>query len=149
MLCSSHAAKRRGPRAPTPIRSRSPEGKSEFRRMCSAAWAIFYSAYTSAFLGVLAHSPRSNCTITCTGACERWQVKVSRMSFQQSLPALSDAGLHVRQSFRSFIAELGVCPNIQLGCLLRALSGKPRQPSLPFWGRSEGHAPNLALGRTP
>jgi hypothetical protein len=36
-----------------------------------------------------------------------------------------------------------------LGCLLRARSGKPRQPSLPFWGRSEGHAPNLALGRIP
>src|ERR1022692_4361497 len=36
-----------------------------------------------------------------------------------------------------------------LGCLPRALSGKPRQASLPFWDNSEGHVQNLALGRIP
>jgi hypothetical protein len=36
-----------------------------------------------------------------------------------------------------------------LGCLLRAVSAKPRRPSLSFCARSEGHAPNLAPGRTP
>jgi len=35
-----------------------------------------------------------------------------------------------------------------LGCLLRALSGKPRRPSLSFWGRSESHAPSPAAGQT-
>ena len=50
-----------------------------------------------------------------------------------------------RNTFRNAISTLFAA----LGCLLRALSGKPRQPSLQFWDRSEDHAPNLALGRTP
>ena len=34
-----------------------------------------------------------------------------------------------------------------LGCLPRARSDKLARPSLPFWGRSKGHAPNLDLGQ--
>ena len=55
----------------------------------------------------------------------------------------------------SLIAGLNTFLNITstpfgtLGYLPRALSGKPRQPSLQFWARSKGDAPSLAFGRSP